>query len=486
MYFNQRFNISAIQMRNLGVYNGQVDRDNHMFVDPKLLVNGEDEFAGAHQELLSYFGRVIGLIKQTKSQTDKDLSWVAAQKMMRFKETSNTGLGFSEKGTDGNAIGKTLAKRIVIQAANILPHVEYQPEVFELIGVFTRGLGCDRISDMIVAILKQRFLAYTSRMTRELGIQQTMAVVFDGRTYIRPRFKKGAKPIILVPKRLLKPLPIAADIGEALDMAADLNEETRRTANKMFDEARERGAQVPNKSEILAFMSARPATYGEVIEQYKRIQPIPYDFDRDLRKADFDPIAAEIVGTPTRAYSGSDSWGKVEACVKQTIEHLKHSIEDNRLSDVLFDENGKPRKELVSQRIVFSIAKIFAKLYNVDVTPEGNSGTGAVDFKFSVGHGAKLLIETKLSTHERLRDGYYLQLPAYAKAEGIKVRGNAKEMKRLVLLIVRVTDDDRHIKALAAEIKKNELLIDVVVIDAVRKPSASKLRKSDGGPKSRF
>ena len=476
MYFNQRFNVSALLMRQLGVYNGQVDKDNRMFVDPKLLVKGEDEFAGAHRDLLDYFARVISLIRQAKSQTDKDVFWIAAQKKMRFKETSNTGLGGSEHGTDGNGIGRTLAKRIVSQAASILPHVEYQPEMLELIGVFTEGLGCDRISDMIVSVLKPRFLAYTTRVTRQLGIQQTVSVEFDGKTYICPRFKKGEKPIILVPRRLLKPLPIAADIGEALDMAADLNEETRRIANRMFDEARERGAQTPSKSEILAFMSSRPATYKEVIERYKRIEAVPFDFDRDPKRADFDPIAAEIVGTPIRAYTGTDSWSKVEACVNQTIEHLKQSIEDNRLSDVLFDENGKPRRELIAQRIVFSIAKIFAKLYNVDVTPEGNSGPGAVDFKFSIGNSAKLLIETKLSTHERLKDGYYLQLPAYAKAEGIKTRGRTDESKQLVLLILRVTEDDRHIKALATEIRKHALHINVVVIDVVRKPSASKRR----------
>src|SRR6185437_5846326 len=140
MYFNQRFNVSALLMWQLGVYNGQVDKDNRMFVDPKLLVKGEDEFAGAHRDLLDYFARVISLIRQAKSQTDKDVFWIAAQKKMRFKETSNTGLGGSEHGTDGNGIGRTLAKRIVSQAASILPHVEYQPEMLELIGVFTEGL----------------------------------------------------------------------------------------------------------------------------------------------------------------------------------------------------------------------------------------------------------------------------------------------------------------------------------------------------------
>jgi hypothetical protein len=66
-----------------------------------------------------------------------------------------------------------------------------------------------------------------------------------------------------------------------------------------------------------------------------------------------------------------------------------------------------------------------------------------------------------------LKDGYYEQLPAYAKAESIK---------NLILLIIRVTDDDKHIDALMKAIKLKSLPIQVTVIDAVRKPSASKLR----------
>jgi hypothetical protein len=113
------------------------------------------------------------------------------------------------------------------------------------------------------------------------------------------------------------------------------------------------------------------------------------------------------------------------------------------------------------------MAQLFGRLCDVDVVRESNSGPGPVDFRFSVGNKNRLLIETKLSTHERLKDGYYEQLPAYAKAEGIK---------NLILLIIRVTDDDRRINALMQAIALKSLPIEVTVIDAVRKPSASKLR----------
>jgi hypothetical protein len=116
-------------------------------------------------------------------------------------------------------------------------------------------------------------------------------------------------------------------------------------------------------------------------------------------------------------------------------------------------------------RVIYAIAEIFAKLYDVDLSREANAGPGAVDFRFTVGHEARLLVEVKLSTHERLKDGYYEQLPAYAEAERIK---------RLILLVLRVSADDAHLDSLNKAIKKKTLPIEVVVIDAVSKPSASK------------
>jgi len=236
VYFNERFGVSAIAMQKLGVFNAEIDVDNKMFVDPKLLEAGKEEFHGAHGGLITYFAAVVQLVKLIKTRTDNDMAWTAAWKRMRFKETSNTALGFSKKGTNGKGIGKVLAKRIVTRASEILPYVDFAPDVFELIGIFAERLGCDRLSDMVVSILKVRFLAYTDRITKELGIKHTIEVPYDGGKYSCPRFKKNDKPMILVPRALLKPLPIAANIEDALDVA-DLNQQARQEVNRIYSQA---------------------------------------------------------------------------------------------------------------------------------------------------------------------------------------------------------------------------------------------------------
>src|SRR5436309_9728921 len=147
-------------MRRLGTFNPKIGVDNNMFVDPKLLGIGKDEFKGAHDELVAYFAKVVQLVRLIRTRTDTDPAWTEAWRRMRFRETANTALGFSKESTNGNGIGKVLVQRIVTRASEILPHVDFEPDVFELIGVFAEGVGCDRVSDMIVHILKARFLAW--------------------------------------------------------------------------------------------------------------------------------------------------------------------------------------------------------------------------------------------------------------------------------------------------------------------------------------
>jgi hypothetical protein len=47
-----------------------------------------------------------------------------------------------------------------------------------------------------------------------------------------------------------------------------------------------------------------------------------------------------------------------------------------------------------------------------------------------------------------------------------------------VLVIIRISEDDKHLVTLGNAIKQKALPIEVITIDAVRKPSASKRKSS--------
>jgi hypothetical protein len=452
-------------MRAIGVFNPLAGTDSKLFVDSKLLEQMGGEFKGSTTILQKYFNDTITLLKLSRKKHDSP--WDRAWKRMQFKETSNTALGFSKEGTNGNGIGPVLAEKIIIRAQEILPHVDFDPDIFELFGVFADNLGCDRLSDMLVSILIEKFLAYTNRITRQLNVQRTTLLYYRGKQYCCPQFAKKDKPYILIPKKILRPLPIAQDLEEALHMA-NLNEEVRQELNILFSAAYKAGRR-PGKADLLAFVRSHPKIYRQILVGYKSATSEPYDFDRDIEAvSDFKAIAGEIAGDAAAPLqTGLSEQQRVDQCVKDTIAHLRQHFEHNRLSDCIFDDNGEPRNELIAQRIFYSVSAIFAERFNVSISREPNAGSGAVDFHFSVGFKYRKLLELKLSSHPRLVDAYLQQLPAYSEGE---------QVRDLVLLVIRVDDGKELEKLFEMMRSKPDSRIRVELIDAIRKPSASKRR----------
>lgn len=464
MYFNEQFDLSAFAMHSLGVFNPLMDSDSELFVDPKLLDDAKDEFSESRDELTRYFTDVIDLLKISTKKGDT--FWIAARDLIVSKEKAGAGIGYSKNGKKGTGIGPILAGQIVDRVCEIMPHVNYKPNIFELVGIFTKNLGCDRLSDMIVSILADRFYAYTQRMAHQLGIHQlTEVTTKSGKKFLCPSFSQEDGALILFPKRLLKPLPIAANIGEALENAS-LDDDMRKQLNHIIAAAHKKGRD-PGKGDLQDFVLSRPKIFKEILEGYEIAKSQAYDFDADRRNVgDSAALAKEIVGQPNSIPNGLSPVERTEAMLHSVISTLRKLVEENRLSELLFNDDGSYKKEIASQRLIFAIAEIYSKVYDVDLNRESNAGNGSVDFKFSVGRGARILIEVKLSSHPRIREGFYAQLPAYAKSEGIQ---------RLVLLIIQIDESIAQISFLQERIEEDPRnTIQMELIDARKRPSASK------------
>ncbi|QHB58644.1 hypothetical protein GRD98_05785 [Ralstonia solanacearum] len=100
--------------------------------------------------------------------------------------------------------------------------------------------------------------------------------------------------------------------------------------------------------------------------------------------------------------------------------------------------------------------------------PEANMGGGPIDFKFSSGYDARVLVEMKRSNGS-VRHGYEKQLEYYKEA--------AKTFHG-IFVIIDYGDLGPKLNTIqairASRIEAGENASDIVVIDATRKPSASK------------
>jgi hypothetical protein len=158
------FKMPAAELRKRGVLNAHLAIDNRLFVDPNLLkLTKIPELKDARADLERYFAPVITLLKASKKEGD--VAWIAAKARLIFKEEHGTALGYAGAGEFGKAIGPDLADILVRRGKEIVDLGIDASEMFELIGLFQEKFGADLLSDMAVSILKDRFLAYTQRVT---------------------------------------------------------------------------------------------------------------------------------------------------------------------------------------------------------------------------------------------------------------------------------------------------------------------------------
>lgn len=130
----------------------------------------------------------------------------------------------------------------------------------------------------------------------------------------------------------------------------------------------------------------------------------------------------------------------------------------------------KRRPEKSAQRLFFAVAYSYCEANNLDASPEMDTGTGVVDFKFSVGAKAKVMVEIKLSDNPKVVAGYAKQLEAYKKSEktskGVYVVINVGGMGK---------KDKDLLKAKNEQAARGEPTSEIVFIDGTKRRSASEL-----------
>jgi hypothetical protein len=462
------FNVPALELRKRGVFNALIGLDNSLFVDPNLLkAASTEEFKDAREELEEYFRNVIRLLKA--SQNRGDAAWNEACKRLAFGEEHGAALGYSGIGGHGSGIGGELAERLCSRASEIILLGVDDPVIFELIPLFEEDFGADRLSDMAVAILRTRFLAYTERIARELGAKPVSRMDVGAAKWNLPLHPDGKTPLILIPTELLNDLPVALDRSE-IEEVATFNERVRKDWGAIFAAAA-LAKRSPTKGEIREMLMQRPQNLTDLIRVYRESAPVGYDFVRDpMGLFDWEEIAEDIAKRfPLKLELGTPrNIGQLKEIVAAIIRQFKKNIEDNKLWEVLYVD-GKPRHERFSQRLFFATADTYCKANNIDLNAEPNAGNGPVDFKLSSGYEGRMVVEIKLSSNRQLIHGFETQLPIYQRSEAT-THG--------IYLILQTTDSEMSIKSVQglrteAE-KRGERVPDLYIIDARPQKSASK------------
>jgi hypothetical protein len=471
--YSEVLEVTEKQLEDAGAFNGFVDIDSKFYVDPHLLKNASiPELKTADATFKNHFLKVQKLLLLSKSSEDR--FYATASKLLIFEETKWIGLGYS-KTADGSGIGPELARQITSAAYDIVKAGIDDIEIFELMGLLEDNIGPDRISDMTISIIRKELLLYSQRVATDLRLK-TKKIESGGEEYEIPAWSDNGilKPMILIPKEILGSLPSSFNWSD-FDFICAQNEAARQRANDKIGNTWKRATSKKNigKSELRKVLLNDLEVFRDLIEQYQNKGTVPYDFENDPELELIWHALSEKFSHQfplnLAVYKG-DEGNKIIQIVQQICIRFKELIEYNGLNELLFNDNKKPRKERISQRLFYGIADKYCRDNNLDLSPEVNSGRGGVDFKISRGYNLRVCVELKLASNQ-IDHGYEKQIKEYEKAEQpiasfyivIKTVENKSQIGKITAL------QNKH----ARKLQDGENLLSLIVIDAIVKPSAS-------------
>jgi hypothetical protein len=459
--------ISHEALDGVGCFDTILDLDSMMFVN-FLRVRDSDtpELAGAYDHIAKLFRSTGHLLASCNKENDR--FWREAYKRLEMSEFEEICLGYSSRGTAGSGSGSELKRRILSVGKEIIEAGLNEPEIFELVGLFEDNIGPDRISDFIARTIQDYLLAFSKRILVELGISPKTRpeLKFTDGTLLNPF---NQKKLLLLPKDLLHELPIAQE-WEDISMVCMLNAEVRKEINDVIGENWKQMTAARKKAAARKVLLGQPALLRALVEDYRNFDLAAYDFDIDpLGESSWYGAAKSIAEKePLRLEKRRiTNLADIKGLVLAICYQFKVLVEDKGLNEVLYAD-GQPRKERIAQRLFLGIADAYCKANDLDISPETNSGRGAVDFKISAGYEMRVIVETKLSTNSRLAHGYEKQIGEYKKAENnaaaiylvIDNGGSAKRVTDLVAI---------HNDALSAGVSN----CDLILVNGRMKASAS-------------
>ncbi len=461
--------INKMKLERLGIFDAIIGVDTRLFFDPRLLKSTRiSEFRNSRKRIEGYYQGIIRLLLASRIEGDR--AWLAAAKRLIFRETKGVSIGYGLSTGDGSAIGPVLGARLLKSAKEILDLGIRDSEIFELIGLFEEDFGADRLSDMTMAIIRQDVLLYSEKMTRKLNIHSTINVSHEGRDYLLTKFPSDDKPLIFLPKSLLRDLPVALS-RDGIAYVVAVNEDLRNELNRMIGFSLKK----IRKRELRDVVFKDAQNIRALIQHYKSTKPTAYDFESDPA-GEFHWYDDGRVYAAHYPLSISNQHPKNLAelgeVVNMILSQFKRNIEVNGANELLWVGQrwkAKHRKERYSQFLFYSLADSYCEANNIDISREPNAGGGPVDFKLSQGYRGRILVEIKLSSNTSLVHGYEKQLPTYQQSE---------RSPKGVYVILRVTNSDRQIKEVQnirkVAIQQGKSAPDILIIDARLKASASK------------
>lgn len=466
--FSKHFGIDPKLIDAAGLIDPFLNVDTQLFIDPVLLEKSSNKIIAKEgiARFRTHFSNFVRLLAISKREGDA--AWKAAWKLLDLQEPPENGLGFGGSGTSGSSRPDHVRSAMMRTAHEIIDMGGSDPEMVSLMGFFEDEVGPDTISDFTTRVITPQLAEITKTFCASRSIP--VHKVPDGNGIELPKYTViGGKDkyIMLVPRDIVRDLPVANDWSD-IERAAQENRQIRDRVNLMLS-----GIVKPTIRDRKAALRQAALESSDTFEQFlEAVKEHTTSYDPTLDALGYYKIKSILSGDTSalktdKTYDIGAGPGALRDLVMATIVMFQHHVEKGNLWEELWI-GDKPKKERAAQLIYYALADCFCLANNVDVSPEANMGGGPIDFKFSKGYSARVLVEMKRSSGSVVH-GYERQLEIYKDAAktnfGIFVVMNYGGLGSKLRKIEQIRDQ---------RLAKGEPASEIIVINARKKASASK------------
>jgi len=466
--FSTYFGITPDMLADAGLIDPFLNVDTQLFIDPVLLAKSANAIikTEAQEAFRKHFENFVRLLVISKGEGDA--AWRGAQRLLNLREPPENGLGYGGSGRSGSSRPDEVRDAIVRTAKEIVELGSRDPEMISMMGFFEERVGPDTISDFTTRVIVNQLAKITEAFCLEHGIPT--AKTDPDQEFSLPHFRNAdgtESAVVLVPCDIVRDLPVANDWSE-IDAAASANDRIRLRVNMFLA-----GIAHPTVADRKYALRKATMESAELFDLFlASIKDFVAHYDRNKDALGYYALKALLNSDKgafksDKQYDLSGGITNIVSMVHDTIKVFKHHVENGNLWEELWVD-GVPKRERAAQLIYYAIADCFCIANDIDISPEANMGGGPIDFKFSKGYKARVLVEMKRS-QGTVRHGYEKQLEFYKEAartfHGIFVVIDFGDLGDKLLQIQQIR---------ATRISAGQLASDIVVIDATPKASASK------------
>lgn len=463
--FSTYFDVDPDAFDRAGLLDPYINTDTPLFIDPLLIDKSSNQILTSKglEQFRNHFEKLVRLL--TIVEEEGDPAWLAAEKQLSLREPAENGLGYSKRARAGTSRPREVRKQLLRTTRKIISLGSKDPEMLSLMGFLEPGVGSDTISDFTTKAMTDALAEITHAFCKANGVNLRTNALSSINLPIVER-KGEDKPFVLIPRDVLRDLPVTDSWRDVWE-ATEHNQALRDKVSVMLA-----GIAEPTIKEQKEAIKRAVTQSSEIFDQFLKVvksSATSYDQNDDLMGYyAFRKYLNEHPPMPSGSqYDPRKGPTEIYKVIFDALNVFKHHVENGNLWEALW-AGAQQKRERASQLLFFAIADAYCRAHNVDVSGEPNMGGGPVDFKFSDGYWSKVVVELKKSGRQ-VEHGYKRQLERYKKAS---------QTEFAVFVVIDYGDGGNKIRKIQKfrqdALASGQRASEIVVIDARKKPSASK------------